>query len=104
MKARLMHDIPAILTVPSQPILTRLRPGLLQHYTDGVRKPDGVVRRVGGQQEHFALVDGDVAEFVVVDDFEEHAAFVLVEPLRGLVDVVVCSCVGTADDLGGGFD
>lgn len=36
---------------------------------------------------------------VPVDYFEEHRAAVLVEPFRACVDVVLCTCVGTADDL-----
>jgi hypothetical protein len=56
---------------------------------------------VAGQQEHVALADDDVAEDAVVDDLEYHGALVLVEPLGGLVDVVVGTGVGAADDLGG---
>lgn len=51
-------------------------------------------------------MDVDVAELFVwgeggIDDFEQHAAFVLVEPFCCLVDVVVCAFVGTADDHDG---
>lgn len=99
-KAGLVHDIAAILTVPSQSVLALLRPGLFDDDTDRVREPDGVVRRVGRQEEHVALVDVDVPEVPVVDDFEQHAAPVLVEPFGRLVDVVVCSRVRAADDLG----
>lgn len=99
MEARLMHHTPAVLTVPSQSIPTVLRPRLLQDDTDGVGESDGVVRRVGGQEEHFALADVDVAELALVDDFQEHGAFVLVEPFGRFVDVVVCSRVGSANDL-----
>ena len=37
----------------------------------------------------------------VVDDFEQDSGFVLVEPFRGRVDVIVSTGVGvgTADDL-----
>lgn len=58
------------------------------------------MRRVGGQQEHVALADDDVAKGRAVDDLEHHGAAVLVEPLGGLVDVVVGAGVGAADDLG----
>lgn len=34
-----------------------------------------------------------------VDDFEEHGAFVLVEPFGRFVDVIVGSCVGPSYDL-----
>lgn len=35
---------------------------------------------------------------VLLDDFKEHAALVLEEPLGGGVDVVVATGVGTTDD------
>ena len=59
---------------------------------------------IGGQEEHLALADRHVAEDGVgtggvLDDFEEHAAAVLVEPFRGWVDMVVCARIGAADDL-----
>ncbi len=64
------------------------------------------MRRVGGQEEHFALADGDVAgggsgAGSAVDDFERHAAAVLVEAFGGGVDVVVCAGIEAADDLVG---
>lgn len=59
---------------------------------------------VWGEQEHAAFGDENIPEFggggVVFDDLEKHGSFVLVEPLGGCVDVVVCSGVGAADDLG----
>ena len=100
-KGRFMHHLTAVLTVPPQPILAVCRPGLLDHDPYRVGEADGVMRRVGGQEEHLAFADRDVAVGAGVDDFEEHAAAVLVEPFGGLVDVVVCSGVGAADDLGG---
>jgi hypothetical protein len=33
------------------------------------------------EQEHFALLDADVAEDPIVDDAEQHSASVLEEPL-----------------------
>ena len=36
---------------------------------------------------------------ILVDDFEKHGALVLVEPFCGLVDVIISSGVGTANDL-----
>ena len=33
-----------------------------------------------------------------LNDFEEHGAFVLVEPFRGSVDVIVCASIGATDD------
>jgi hypothetical protein len=106
MKARLMYLLPTTLTIPPQPIQTSLRPLLLQHYAYCILEPDGIVRRIRRQQEHVALVDVDVAELFgggkrLVDDLEEHGALVLVEPLGGLIDVVVCALVGAADDHDG---
>ena len=95
----LMHFLIAILTIPSQPVQTIRWPRLLDDNTDGILKPDRVVRDISRQEEELALVDVDVFEFVVLDGFEQHAAFILVEEFRGRVDVVVCSCVGTAYDL-----
>lgn len=61
------------------------------------------MRRVRGKEEHLAFVDVDVAELVLIDDFQKHATFVLVEPFGRFVDVVVCSCVGSANDLRAGI-
>lgn len=52
------------------------------------------------QEEHLLLLDADILELAIIDDFEEHAALILVEPLGRLVDVVVCPLVGTANYLG----
>ncbi|KAB8542108.1 hypothetical protein FH972_025571 [Carpinus fangiana] len=52
--------------------------------------------------EHVALTDDNVSEGVVgsgVDDFEQHGAFVLVEPFGRLVDVVICAGIRTTDNL-----
>lgn len=51
-------------------------------------------------------MDSDVLESMrrcgrVCHGFEEHGASVLIEEFRGGVDVVVCSCVGSADDHDG---
>lgn len=101
MERRLVYLLPAALTIPPQAIHAPLRPLLLQHDAHCVLEPDRVVRRVGREQEHVALVDVNVAELVVVNDLEQHGAFVLVEPFSGLVDVVVGALVGPADDHDG---
>jgi len=49
-------------------------------------------------------VDIDVAEeffacIVSVDGLQEHGAFVLVEPLCRVIDVIVCACIWAADNL-----
>lgn len=99
-----MHHFAANLAVPAQAVEAAFGAGLLEHDADGGGEADGVVRRIGGQKEHFALADGNVAEGGVgaggvVADFEQHAATVLVEPFRGRVNMVVCAGVGAADDL-----
>jgi hypothetical protein len=101
-KRRLVDDRPAVLAraVPPHAVHASLGPALLQHDADRVGEAHGVVRRVAGQQEHVAFADDDVAELAVVDDLEQHGAFVLVKPFRSLVDVVVGAGVGAADDLG----
>ena len=100
MERVLVHHRATNLAVPAQAVQADIGAGLLEDDADGGGEADGVVRRVGGQEEHFALADGDVAEVgVVVDDFEQHAALVLVKPLGGRVDVVVCAGVGATDDL-----
>lgn len=34
------------------------------------------------------------------NDFQEHCAFILIEPFRSGVDVIVCSSIWTANNLG----
>lgn len=101
MEARLVNRLPTVLAVPPQLIQASLRPILLYHDAHRVREPHGVMRYIRRQEEHAALVDGDVPFLAVVNDLEEHRAFVLVEPFRRLVDVVVGACIGAADDHDG---
>lgn len=70
-KGRLVHDDGLLArreaavargAVPAHAVDGVWRPALLQHDADGVCEAHGVVRRVGGQQEHVALADDDVAE------------------------------------------
>jgi hypothetical protein len=99
-KTLLMNLLSAIPAVPAQSIHAIRRSRLLENNADCVGEADGIVRRVGRQEIHLAFVDVDVAEpDLRVDDFEEHAAFVLVEPFGGCVDVVVSAGVGAADNL-----
>lgn len=60
------------------------------------------MRRVRREQEDRPLVDRDVVEGGRrrggVYCLEQHRSSVLVEKFRCCVDVVVCSCVGTADN------
>ena len=101
MKALLIDNLPTTLvrTVPPQRVNTVRRPRLLQHYAYCVREAHGIVWRVGWEKEHAAFGDENIFEFAAVDDFEEHCASILVEPFGGGVDVVVCSGIGTADNL-----
>jgi hypothetical protein len=106
MERLLMHLLPTALTIPPQAIQASLRPLLLQHNPHRILEPHRVMRCVWRQQEHVAFVDVDVAELLgswerCVDNLEQHGAFMLVEPFSGLVDVVVCALVGTADDHDG---
>ncbi|KAF4123477.1 acylpyruvate hydrolase [Geosmithia morbida] len=100
-EAGLVDDAAArrVGAVPAQAVDGAGRATLLEDDAHRVGEADGVVRRVGRQEEHVALADEDVAEFAVVDHLEHHDALVLVEPLGRLVDVVVCAGVGAADNL-----
>lgn len=89
----------AVAAVPAHLVDGSLGTTLLEDDADRVGEANGVVRRVGRQEEHVALVDDDVAELAFVHDLEHHGAAVLVEPFGGLVDVVICAGVGTANNL-----
>ncbi len=52
------------------------------------------MRRVGGQDEHFAFAEGRGGAGGAVDDFERHAVSVLVAAFGDGVDVVVCAGLG----------
>ena len=99
-----MHNLKTDLAVPAWGIETVLGVRLLEPDSDRGSEADRVVRRVGREEEHFALADGDVAGRgrsggIGVDGFEWHAASILAEPFHGRVDVVVSAGVGAADDL-----
>lgn len=97
-KACLMDLLAAILTVPPQPIQAALRARLLENHTNSVGESYGVVRCVCGKEEELAFIDIDVFEFTILHRLEQHAAFVLVEELGRLVDMVVGSSVWTTHD------
>lgn len=97
----LVHLLATALAVPAQPVHTLLGSLLLEHDANSVSEAHGIVRRIGRQQEHIPLVDVYVAECALVDRLEQHGALVLVEPLGGLIDVVICACVWAAHNLGG---
>lgn len=100
METLLMHLTPTTLTIPPQTIHTPLRPRLLNHNANRIRKPHRIVRHISWQQEQLSLIDVYVPKLVCggLDGFQQHAAFVLVEEFRGRVDVVVCAGVGAAYD------
>ena len=99
-----MDNLPTflVLTIPPHPINAFRRPRLLKHDPHRVRESYRIMRRIRRQEVETILVDRDIDElvrrFTCVDCFEEHAAFVLVEELGCLVDVVVCAGVGATDD------
>ena len=108
MKARLMHDVPAILAVPPQCIDTVFRSLLLNDDSQRIRKSYRVVRYVCRQQKHLSLTNRHISKrrgvrrrvgSPRIDGLQQHAAFVLVEPFRRAVDVVVCARIGSADNL-----
>jgi len=97
-KRSLVNLLVAVLAVPPQSVDGRLWSQLLQHNADGVCKPHWIVRHVGWKEEHLPFLYRDVAKLAVLDDLEQHVAFVLEEPFRRLVDVVIGSFIGAADD------
>lgn len=99
MEASFVDNGAAVLAVPAHAVDRGGRSLLLEDDTDSVGEAHGVVRRVGGEEKHVALANDDVAEDTIVDDLEHHGALVLIEPLGGLVDVVVGTGVGAADNL-----
>ncbi len=98
-ESSLMHNLLAALAVPPHAIKRVVGTLLLKDDANRIGKADGVVRGVGWQQEHIAFANDDIPENATVDDLEHHGALVLVKPFGCLVDVVVCSGVGTTDDL-----
>lgn len=63
------------------------------------------MRGIGWEQEQGALLDGNILErgwiSGCVDGLEKHRSSMLIEELRGGVNVVVCSRVGAADNHDG---
>ena len=100
-KGSLMHLLSTALTIPPQAIHFTFRSRLLNDDTNRIREPDRVVRCVARQEEQLALIDVDVHKLALLHRLQQHTSFVLVEEFRRLVDVVVGSCVGTADDHDG---
>ncbi|KAI7165236.1 3-hydroxyanthranilate [Hortaea werneckii] len=88
----------SFICVPRLPIHTALRTRLLKHHTYSVGESYWVVWRVGGKEEELAFIDIDVFKFAILHRLEQHAAFILVEELRRLVDMVVGSSIWTTHD------
>ena len=55
--------------------------------------------RIWRQKEHFTFADYDVSEVAFINYLQHHCAFVLVEPLGRLVDVIVGACIWASYDL-----
>lgn len=53
---------------------------------------------VAWKEKHLAFADGDVTEYTVVDDAEDHFAFVLVEPFLRFVNMIIRPLIRPADD------
>jgi hypothetical protein len=101
-KTILMHNTPTPTTIPSQSIFIAFWSGLLNHHSNRIGKSYRIMWCIPRQEEDFSFIDVDVAEGAFrCDGLEKHAAAVLVEEFGGAVDVVVCSCVGPADDHDG---
>lgn len=94
-----MNHLTAVLAVPPHPVNRVLRAFLLEDDANRIREPDRVMRGVGREKEHLPFADDDIPEVTVVDYFQHHGAFVLVEPFGRLVDVVICSGIWASDYL-----
>lgn len=96
-----MNNLTALTrsAIPSHAVNRPSGTALLKHNSYRVGKANGVVRGVGRQEKHVALVDDQISKDTVIDDFEYHCAAVLIKPLWCLVDVVIGAGVGAADNL-----
>lgn len=61
MKTSLMDNLSATLTVPSQRIHAVCWSRLFKNDPNGVGEPNGIMRRIGREEEHTAFVDRDIA-------------------------------------------
>lgn len=98
MESRLVNLVAATLTVPAQAVNHVLRPTLLKNKTHRVGEANRIVRSVCREKKHVAFPNDDIPKRAIVDNLEYHGASVLIEPFRGLVDVVVGSGVRAADN------
>ena len=53
---------------------------------------------VAWEEKHLAFADFDVLEYTIVDDAEEHGAFILVEPFLGFVNMIIRPLVRSTYD------
>jgi hypothetical protein len=104
-KALLPYNVATLPAVPLHDINGIRCSRLLHHHTHRILETDGAVWRIRRQQEDRAFVDGDILKCRwrrrCVYRLEQHRTPVLVEELWRGVDVVVCSCVGPANDHDG---
>lgn len=85
-----MHDLFAILTVPSEPILTFGRTRLFEDDPNGIGKTNRIMGYIGWKQKHLAFADGNITKSAILfNDFEEHGTAKLEKPFCGFVDMVV---------------
>jgi hypothetical protein len=103
-EACLVDFFAAVLAIPSQPVNCRFRAPLFEHDADRIGKPNRIVWCVGREVEHITLVDVNISEFTVIYSFEEHSAFVLIEPFRRFVDMVIGPFVRPTNNLHGDLD
>ena len=51
------------------------------------------------QHEHLALIDADIPDLAVIDNFQDHVPFDLIEKFLHRIVVKIHPRVGSADDL-----
>ena len=101
MKGGLVDDgtIGALVTVPAQLIDGFCRTAHLDHHANSIERAYRIVRRIWRQKHHASLGYDNVTENAVVYYSQDHRAAVLIEPLRGVINMVVCPRVRSADNL-----
>lgn len=99
MECSLIYECSIILAIPSQTIFTLRWTRLLYNNANRICKADWVMGDIWRKQKHLALANGEITERALIDNPEKHRATILVEPFRGLVDMIVGPSVGSANDL-----
>ena len=94
-----MNDLATILAIPPQTVYALLRSFLLQNDTNRVCKPNRIMRRIGGEQEHLTFANVDIAKLPIIYSLEEHGSFILIEPFRCLIYMIIGPLIRAANDL-----